>query len=145
MSSRQSHEQSKSMLCRQREHPERAWRQSMEKRRAWRQSMETERHGDSQREHGDRESGLETERIWRQRQHADREGERERACLVDRESIHTERYAMLTGRTPRHREHGAHGDRPRERANYCIQTHTHSVSLGRGTPLSVCPCILPRV
>ena len=104
----------------------------MKTERAWRQ-----------REHGDRESletvreNMETERAWRQRQHADRESletvrdsiqtdrqtDTERACQVDRKSIHTERYAMLTGRTPRQRKHEAHGDRPRERANYCIHTH----------------------
>ena len=106
----------------QREHED---RESLETERAWRQREL----GDSQREHGDRES-LETETACRQRelrdserQHTDRQTDTERACQVDRKSIHTERYAMLTGRTPRQRKHEAHGDRPRERANYCIHTH----------------------
>ena len=82
------------------EHPERAWRQSMEKRRAWRQSgMETERawrqrerFGDSQREYGDRDSmqrerERERERVpCRQGEHTHRE-----ICHVDRENTKTER------------------------------------------------------
>ena len=81
------------------EHPERAWRQSMEKRRVWRQSgMETERawrqrerFGDSQREYGDRDS-MQTQREREGERGREGERERERACLVDRQSIHTERY-----------------------------------------------------
>ena len=64
------------------EHPERAWRQSMEKRRAWRQSgMETESM------ETERAVWRQSERIWRQRQHADtqREGERERERERERE------------------------------------------------------------
>ena len=119
---------------------ERAWRQT---ELGEKESVETE-HGDRDNMETVRES-METERAaWRQREYGDRDSmqtergrERERACLVDRESIHTERYAMLTGRTPRQREHGAHGDRPRERANYCIYTHTFSISWQRNASFSV--------
>ena len=115
----------------------------METEHGEKESVETERHGD--REHGDRESGLETvrenmetETACRHRERGrEREGERESMPCRQAEHTHREIYAMLTGRTPRQREHGVHGDRPRERANYCIYTHTFSISCQKNASFSV--------